>query len=52
MDRIRLGILALPAAGVLILAGDVLLPGFGGLSDTAAYARTVISAEYQIAEGA
>ncbi len=51
-NRIRLGILALPVAQIVILVGDVLLPEFGTLSDTAAYAETVVSTKYQVVAGA
>ncbi len=51
-SRIRLGILALPVATILILTGDLLLPEFGSLSDTAAYAQTVVSTKYQVVAGA
>lgn len=50
-NRIRLGILALPVAGMLILVGDLLLPAFGTLSGGAEYARMVVSTKYQIVSG-
>lgn len=52
VNRIRLGILALPVAGLLIFLGDLLLPEFGSLSDTAGYAKMVVSTKYQIVVGA
>lgn len=52
VNRIRLGIFALPVAQILILAGDLLLPEFGALSDTAAYAEAVTSTKYQVVAGA
>jgi hypothetical protein len=51
-NRIRLGILALPLAGMLILLGDLILPNFGTLSDDAGYAETVVSTRYEVVASA
>jgi hypothetical protein len=47
-NRIRLGILALPVAGVLVVVGDLILPSFGSLSEGASYAETVVSRRFEL----
>lgn len=51
-SRIRLGILALPAAGLLVLLGDLILPTFGSLTEGASYAETVVSRRFELVAGA
>jgi hypothetical protein len=47
-NRIRLGILALPVGGMLILFGDLILPSFWSASEGASYAETVTTNRFEL----